>query len=231
MKKSLFLSLLLAIVSIMATGCSSCQSENKKQENVSETKECVKQDFFTYDYDGVIEAGLLDAEHIISTDREEMYRLADGRDYRWFETDILLVSPLDEEDCSCDVFSVTDVFQAITEKGGGYDTKVFMLTTTSKSHDVQVFPDAFYIENYPLNDEPLSITFQQAYDLAMQANIPKPNSRNCVLRKPVGPNRCNAQYIFGNLRQQIYVDAVTGAVSAENPAFFGYLGKPLGEWP
>ena len=53
-----------------------------------------------------------------------------------------------------------------------------------------------------------------------------------VLRKQVGPVDANPQWIFGNLHSQIYVDAVTGAVSKDNPAFDGLnLGTPLGEWP
>jgi hypothetical protein len=53
----------------------------------------------------------------------------------------------------------------------------------------------------------------------MAANAPKPHSRQVVLRKEVGPNSINPQYIFGNFQAQLYVDAVTGDVKTKNPAF------------
>jgi hypothetical protein len=51
-----------------------------------------------------------------------------------------------------------------------------------------------------------------------------------VLRKEVAPLDCNPQYIFGNKRAQLYVDAVTGEVKDYNPAYKGFT-MPLGEWP
>ena len=53
------------------------------------------------------------------------------------------------------------------------------------------------------------------------------------LGNPIGPVTINAQYIFGNLESQIWVDAVTGDVKNSNPAFPDSLGfkMPLGEWP
>ena len=55
----------------------------------------------------------------------------------------------------------------------------------------------------------------------MEANCPKPHSKKCTLRKELGPNGAdvNAQYIFGNSEQQVYVDAVTGKVSLTNPVY------------
>ena len=52
-----------------------------------------------------------------------------------------------------------------------------------------------------------------------EANIPKPHSKNVVLRKEIGSLDANPQYIFGNSQAQVYVDAVTGEVRGYNPAF------------
>lgn len=235
MKRSMFFGLLLMIIGMLATGCSSCQSEKKKQvvesDSVAVIDSTVVIPAVGDDIDGVIPDLTASVENIIATDRQTMYGLADAHDYKFFECDIKLCDFLNAEDCDGKILSVTNVFQQIIERGKGYDTKVWMFTTTGKG-TVQVLHDnAFYIENEPLNDEPMPITYEQAFERIMKANVVKPHSRNCILRKPVGPTPCNAQYIFGNRRQQIFVDAITGEVRTKNPAFDGYLNKPLGEWP
>ena len=231
----MFFGLLLMIIGMLATGCSSCQSEKKKQvvesDSVAVIDSTVVIPAVGDDIDGVIPDLTASVENIIATDRQTMYGLADAQDYKFFECDIKLCDFLNAEDCDGKILSVTNVFQQFIERGKGYDTKVWMFTTTGKG-TVQVLQDnAFYIENEPLNDEPMPITYEQAFERIMKANVVKPHSRNCILRKPVGPTPCNAQYIFGNRRQQIFVDAITGEVRTKNPAFDGYLNKPLGEWP
>lgn len=235
MKKCLFLGLLLAIVGMLATGCSSCQSGNQKQDGkdsiaVVDTQ-VVAPAVVEDDIDGVVPDLTVSVENIIATDRQTMYQLAEGQSYKFFECDIKLTDFLNSENCDGKILSVTNVFQQVIEKGKGFDTKVWKFVTTGKGTQKFLFDDAFWIENYPLNDEPTPITFEKAFERIMKANVVKPESRNCVLRKPVGPTPCNAQYIFGNIRQQIYVDAVTGEVRTKNPAFDGFLNKPLGEWP
>ena len=236
MKKFFILGFLLAIVSIMATGCSSCQSEKKKQVDGIEKVDSVAQadsvvSVVAEDYDGVVPDITASVENIIATDRQAMYTIAKGASYKFFESDIKLCDFLDSENCDGKILSVNNVFQQIIEKGNGADTNVLMFLTTGKGTEVSIYEHAFYLENEPLNDKPMPITFEKAFERMMKANVVKPKSRNCILRKPVGPTPCNAQYIFGNRVQQIYVDAVTGEVRTKNPAFDGYLGKPLGEWP
>ena len=53
----------------------------------------------------------------------------------------------------------------------------------------------------------------------MEANIVKPHSKVCVLRKAVGPKEANVQYIFGNEDGAVFVDAVTGDVTDVDPFF------------
>ena len=92
--------------------------------------------------------------------------------------------------------------------------------------------EGFWVEDYPLNNEAVCISFEEAFTKLMEANCPKPHSRHCVLRKEIGPVDANPQYIFGNSRAQIYVDATTGEVSTINPVFPDTnLNGPLGEWP
>ena len=236
MKKVLILGFLLAIVSIMATGCSSCQSEKQKQEAGIEKVDSVAQPdsvaiVITDGVEDVLPEITASVENIIAKDRQAMYGLANGQEYKFFESSIKLCDFLNSEDCDGKILSVSNVFQQIIEKGKGFDTKVLTFVTTGRGTTTNIFDDAFYLENSPLNDAPMPITFEKAFERMMKANVVKPQSRNCVIRIPVGPTPCNAQYIFGNTRQQIYVDAVTGEVRTKNPAFDGYLNKPLGEWP
>jgi hypothetical protein len=67
----------------------------------------------------------------------------------------------------------------------------------------------------------------------MAVNFPKPHSKHVTLRNPIGPVAINTQWIFGNVHEQIWVDAVTGECANSNPAFPETKGfkMPLGEWP
>lgn len=227
MKKNLFLWFLLAIVGMVATGCESCKSENKKQDApVGDVVISVAND-----YDGNL-GGKLVAEHVISTQRETMFSLAQGKDYKWFETTIELADWLDAEGQDGTIAEVTSLFQTIVEEGKCVDTWVqYIATSATKGTMIPQPIHSFVVGDCALNDEPIKLTFDEALERVMEANCSKPHSRFCVLRKELGPKDINAQYVFGNLSSQLYVDAVTGVVTDENPAFDGGFGKPLGEWP
>lgn len=168
---------------------------------------------------------------LVSTDRQDMY-LNHGDNYRWFETCMRLNDFLDEENDGS-LAEVVNVFQAISEAGDGYDTKVFKFQHFADGTYAKDSVIGFWVEDNPLNEEMIKLTYQEAYDKLMATNLPKPHSRYCTLRKQVGPKAANPQYVFGNLKAQVYVDAVTGEVTDVNPAFGPdlNLGTPLGEWP
>lgn len=170
-------------------------------------------------------SGSFVVENVISTDRETMFLYYDD-DYRWYETCILMKDFMDT-DPTDSVIMVNSIFQVVTERGRGYDTHVVRISHQLDTSYVEVV-EGFWIEDFPMNNEEIVITFAEAWRLAMEANCPKPHSQHCVLRKEVGPNAANPQYIFGNSKCQIYVDATTGEVSAVNPVI---LEGPLGEWP
>jgi len=169
-------------------------------------------------------------ENTVSMDRQDVY-LNHGENYRWYETGVQLKNFLDEEnDGTIDM--IVNVFQVIEEiDSTSFDTFVYKYqhtlegTTSDSIH-------GFWIEDYPLNDEVIKVSFKEAFEKIQEVNYPKPHTRQVVLRKQVGPVDANPQWIFGNLHSQLYVDAVTGAVTDKNPAFGGLnLGTPLGEWP
>lgn len=181
--------------------------------------------------DSIEVVAAIDFEHAVATDRQEMF-LKFGKDYRWYESDILLPEFLDAEDVTSNPEMVVNIFQSIVREGTGYDTWVWKF---------QHFPDTvikdsiqgFWIENYALDEQVIKLKYTEAFDRMMQANFPKPHSKYVTLRNPIGPVAINTQWIFGNIHEQLWVDAVTGDVKNSNPAFPDSLGfkMPLGEWP
>jgi len=211
--KKLFVILASILLMIGVSSCNSCT--NQSSNPTLATVEVVDSMF---------------VEHTVALDRQAMFAKGVDNDYRWYETNIRLVNFLDEEYAGID--EVVNVFQTVESRDAqSFDTVVYKFQHTAEG-TVEGFTHGFWIEDYPLNDEQITVTFVQALEKINEVNLPKPHSRYAVLRKQVGPVDANPQWIFGNVRAQLYVDAVTGEVSTENPAFKGLnLGTPLGEWP
>ena len=200
------------LLGITLTGCQSCKSDNKQEINAADTSEIAE----------------LVVENTISTDRQYMYNNY-GNDYRWYETCILLKDFMDEE-CDGTIEGISNIFQYITEfDSTSFDVHVVLSAYANGKHAYEV-KEGFWVGDSPMNDDAIKVTYKQAFDRMMQSNFPKPHSKHCVLRREVGPVDAPPQYIFGNPKAQLYVDATTGDVTDKNPAFKGF-GMPLGEWP
>jgi len=198
MKKVLFT--LMAAIAIIA-GVSSCKCTSDKQETA----------------EPVAEQAELVVENLISMDRQSMYT-NHGEGYRWYETGVVLKDFLDEENDGS-IEMVVNVFQVVENLDStSFDTFVYKYQHTLEGN-AEDSVHGFWVEDYPLNEEEITVTFRQAYERLMETNLPKPHSRHVVLRKEVGPVDANPQYIFGNSQAQVYVDAVTGEVRNYNPAF------------
>lgn len=154
----------------------------------------------------------IDVENAISADREYMF-LNYGEGYFWYETQITLDEYLDELCCGS-VASVTNVFQVASS-----DNPIVVIFTHERDGSTSKYIHSFWIEDNKLNDEPIKITYYEAFERLMEANCPKPHSKCCTLREEIGPYACNPQYIFGNIDSTVYVDAVTGEVRTYSPAF------------
>lgn len=191
---------LLAVVTLTLSGCKGSKSEKKNDVPV-------------------LVQGKFVVENIISADKQYMF-VNYGGDYKWFETNVLLKGYLDE-DGSGDIDGVSNVFQVSQVEQDSGDSYVILMAHTPTADSIDV-KHGFWIEDCPMNDDAINITYRQAFDAIMRANYPKPHSRQCSLRKPLGPKDCNAQWVFGNTRAQLWVDAVTGSVATSNPAFDGY---------
>ena len=195
---------------ISCTGCNS--SDIKLQDSVATT--------------------VLDVEHSIALDRQTMY--VNYKDnYRWYETEILLPEFMDSDSATSNPEMIVNVLQSIVEEGNGADVWVHKFQHFKDGTIVHDSIQGFWIENYALNDEVIKFKYTEAWDRMMQTNFPKPHSRYVTLRNPIGPIAINTQWIFGNIQEQLWVDAVTGDVKNSNPAFPEEKGfkMPLGEWP
>ena len=182
--------------------------------------------------DSVVATAVLDVEHSIALDRQTMY--VNYKDnYRWFETEILLPEFMDSDSVTSDPEMIVNVLQSIVEEGNGADVWVHKFQHFKDGTIIHDSIQGFWIENYALNDEVIKLKYTEAWDRMMAANYPKPHSRYVTLRNPIGPVAINTQWIFGNVREQIWVDAVTGDTKNSNPAFPEEKGfkMPLGEWP
>ena len=158
----------------------------------------------------------LNVERVTTADKQYMFNHF-GIAYKMYETCILLKDYMDEE-CDGTILGVSNVFQAVREDGKSADVCVVLATHTAEDATYEA-KQGFWVEDFPLNDEIVRYSYKEAFSKMMASNYPKPHSRNCVLRKPIGPKPCNPQYVFGNIQAQLWVDAVTGEVRTSNPAF------------
>lgn len=228
MKKFLILAAVAAATMVLFSAC-----EKEKKNAAPATETATTTDNKTAVTATNVKAAALNVEHVVATDKQTMYTQF-NKDYRYFETQITLKNFMDGENASAEVAEINNVFQVVdvAEDQKSADVHVVMINHAGDKTETTVIR-SFWMEDYPLNDEAIKVTFEQAFDKMMKANIVKPHSRKCTLRKEVGPKEANPQWIFGNSRAQVYVDAVTGDVSAINPVFGQAikLGAPLGEWP
>ena len=182
--------------------------------------------------DSVVATAVLDVEHSIALDRQTMY--VNYKDnYRWYETEILLPEFMDSDSATSNPEMIVNVLQSIVEEGNGADVWVHKFQHFKDGTVVHDSIQGFWIENYALNDEVIKLKYTEAWDKMMSVNFPKPHSRYVTLRNPIGPVAVNTQWIFGNIHEQIWIDAVTGDAKNSNPAFPEGKGfkMPLGEWP
>lgn len=140
--------------------------------------------------------------------------------YKWFETRVEYDNFFDT-DTTLTISKVESLFQVAIEDPLGIKTFVYdFIHEPDVENDTIPEPiEGFILDDKPLNDEQIVLTFSEALERLYEANLPKPHSAKVVLRKALGPKVANAQYIFGNTEEQVFVDAVTGDVTDKNPVY------------
>ena len=159
--KKIFIFSIFAICASTFIACSSCKNEKKNVNNDTIPTTMV-------------------VENIISTDREDMFNNV-SQDYRWFETCVLLPEFLDSENVTSTPAMVVNVFQSVVERGNGFDTWVWKFQHFPDGTVITDSINGFWIEDCELNEEVFKLTYTEAFDRMMQANFPKPHSKNAIL--------------------------------------------------
>lgn len=151
--------------------------------------------------------------------------LADGMDsvsadYRYFETTFELASELDSLD-SCRVVKLQSIYQVVDSAAGKPSVYVADFLVDSTKLTWTVLEGAFWTEDVDLRHKDVKLSLEAAFDTLMKSNVVRPKSKFVVLRCPLGPVDCDAQYIFGNDKAgTVFVNAKTGTVSTKDPAFY-----------
>lgn len=217
MKKSIILGLLLAIVSIMATGCTSCQSENTKQETVY------------HDYDGVVQDFTAGVSHIQALHRQKMYNIIQFlkeqgheialNNYQWRNSLVILNDTVTAENIDdLHIVSIRDVFYYWSNKFGPQVQYI----TDHVVYGTQIpYPISdVWIEDRDMSNAPIKLSAEEALTRLKEWNGILPKDCNFLtLRLPVGPKDCNPQWTFGDVFDVLFIDAVTGEIRTWNPAF------------
>lgn len=155
-------------------------------------------------------------ETLVSEDTKYMVENYDTA-FVYYETEIILNNFLDEE-CDGSFESVVNVFQTFTDSDTVQKPTVFKFIHAGDSCRIEE-ETGYWLEDIALRDGDIIVSYKDAYQKITESNFPKPHAKTCTLRKEVGPCPSNAQYIFGNVYSQLYVDAVTGDVLENSPAF------------
>ena len=239
MKRLIFAS--LAIIAII--GFSSCNGCKGGTPNIDDPV------VVYHDYDGVVQDFTAGTAHIQSLHRQTMFGLIqhlqdeghtialDGK-YQWRNSLVILNDTVTMENIDdLHVVSVRDVFFYWDNKRG---PQVQYITDNVKDGTQIPYPiNDIWIEDADMSDKPVKLSAEEALMRLKEWNgiLPK-DCDFIILRLPVGPKDCNVQWVFGDVDEVLFIDAVTGEVRDYDPAFKptnkpegGDFGKPLGEWP
>lgn len=220
MKKFLSIAAILLALTIMSASCNGCGKQAEPTQH---------SEIYT-------SSGNLVFENVVSTDSQSIFVQAKEKDVVVFlyEAEALLDKSIDEAEYpeEAKLVQVSTTFQTFSDKEG---YNIVHRVTQADGNSYESTTPGIYIEDFAMNANQIKLTFIQAYQQLLkanaEANISKPHSRKCTLRKPIGPKDCNPQYVFGTISQPIFVDAVDGKVMTSNPAFEPEeLNKPFCEW-
>ncbi len=220
MRKILFCMLTVIAVG-MLTSCNGCGSKSAESADVTPTA--------ANDYDGVVQDFTAGVDHIIALHKQTMFNLANGQEFQWRNLQVAFNDSIKAETLDClHITDITDVFFYWSE--GSW---VQYISTNVKKGTI--IPDRIrdvWIEDSDMSEVEIRLMPEDVLNRLKEWNGVIPSSWGMVLRLPVGPRNCNAQWVVGNARSPLFIDAVTGEITEWNPAFpIPNVNGPLGEWP
>ena len=219
MKK--FIYLLALMFSMVLTGCSSCQSDNAKQDNEVAVASA--------DYDGVVADFTAGTNNIIALHKQTMFNLVKGKEYEWRNLQIMFNDVIKAE--NIDDLHITDITSVFCYWDNGPLVQ-FITSNVKKGMLIPTKIPDVWIEDSDMSNAEIKLSAEDVLEKLKTWNGIIPPSKNMILRLPVGPRNCNAQWVIGNIEKVIFIDAVTGDITDWCPAFpIPNVNGPLGEWP
>ena len=152
-----------------------------------------------------------------------------GDEYRWHGCYILYYNYLDEGGGGA-IEEVTNIFQVRSDEKNSHDVNMIIKKHTLDGDTTDIIKSLWVEEDVPMFLSDIKVTHREATIAARkEGNL---HTKHLVLRKQLGPNATNPVYIFGNNQGLIFVDAKTGRLTHDSPAFArtGFVTW-LGEWP
>lgn len=199
--------LLMLLMAAVSTSCSGCTSKTEPK---------IDDPVVVYhDYDGVVQDFTAGVATIQALHRQTMYAL-NGGEYQWRNSKVTLNDDITAETLDdLHIVSVTDIYQLFVPQ-----PVVQIIATDVEKGTVLPWPiNDIWIEDASLNDAEIKITAEQALQRLKEWNGVLPGGKTISLRLPVGPKKCNAQWVVGDAFNAVFIDAKTGEVSDWNPAF------------
>lgn len=242
------LAVMMLATAAVFTGCKGCKSETKSGGGeaaavVYHDYDGVVQDFTA----GVVNIQALHRQTmygLIQSLESQGHTVAHPGKYEWRNSLVILNDTVTAENIDdLHVVSVRDVFYYWDNQFG---PQVQYITSHVK-YGVQIpWPICdVWIEDSDMSDQPIKISAEQALSRLKEYNAAikreqngagsssaereqggaKPNGilpKDCnflTLRYPVGPKDCNVQWVFGDVYDVLFIDAVTGEIRDYDPAF------------
>ena len=212
--------LLLAVMALVCS-CNGCKGETPKIDDPV---------VVYHDYDGVVQDFTAGVGHIQALHRQTMYGVAqqieaqgyeiahEGK-YEWRNSRVILNDTVTFENIDdLHVVAVNDVFFYWDSAKG----PMVQYINSHVKYGVQIpYPiNDVWIEDADMSEKPIKISAEQALSRLKEYNGILPKDCNFItLRHPVGPKDCNAQWVFGDVYDVLFIDAVTGEIRDYDPAF------------
>jgi len=228
MKKFLFSMLTVVLLGMMVGAMSSCNGCGKGEPGspAVDNKETVTA---ASDYDGVVQDFTAGVANIVALHRQTMFKLVNGQKYEWRNLQVLFNDSIKAE--TLDDLHITDITSVFYYWNDGPWVQ-YITSNVKKGVLIPTRIPDVWIEDNDLSNAEIKLWPDDVLARLKQWNGVIPPANVLILRLPVGPRKCNAQWVIGNIFDVIFVDAVTGEITNWCPAFpIPNVAGPLGEWP